>query len=316
MQKKLLTNKVKNIAKTAKYTRKAAHAKQKKHPTTTLQYHNILEKVDSTKLNEKITMCNMVNSGSKDGIGNETENIKTNQNRWQLYRVKRADGEHEQFKLLGMDIQYHIIHTKLRKNGRPLVVIPGYSDKSICWTMGEMNRYITTLPKCFTKYNDIYIINLENVKTIQDANKDKRDQLDNEIAHHIDQILRSLKLKDISLLGRSAGGGQCIHIARISAERNDDYVKALNLACPGYKRDGIMDFITARMDKPIPIRFCWAIEDTTAKIQEGYQMKQQLIDSKYITRGDNLLKFVEISTNSSIPAINHRVHKELIYMLE
>jgi hypothetical protein len=180
----------------------------------------------------------------------------------------------------------------------------------------------------------MYLINLENVKKIQEANKDKRDQLDREIAIHLDKILRSLKLKDVSLLGRSAGGGQikfhrnliccekaslfqgqCIHIAKLSAE-NDDYVKALNLACPGYKKDGIIDFIEARLDKPIPIRFCWAIEDTTVPIHQGYQMKQQLIDSGYIKQGANLLKFVEISTNSDKPAINHRVHKELIYMLE
>lgn len=305
------------MPKTTKYTRKVSHKRRNaKHLKSTLQYHNILEKVDNTKLNEKITMGNMVNSGSKDGIGNGTENIKTNQDRWQLYRVKMVNAANEQFKLLGTPIQYHIIHAKLRRTGRPLVVIPGYSDKSICWTMGEMNRYITTLPKCFIKFSDMYIINLENVKPIQNANKDKRDHLDNEIAQHIDQIIRALNLKDISLLGRSAGGGQCIHIARISAESNDDYVKALNLACPGYKRNGIMDFINARMDKPIPIRICWVVENTTVKIQDGYQMKQQLIDSKYITGDQNLLKFVEISTNSTIPAINHRVHKELIYMLE
>lgn len=279
----------------------------------------ILEPIDNAKLSEKLTLCNAVNSGTKDGIGNDSENINPAQTLWTLYRVKSISDK--PFKLLNTDIEYHIIHAKLQHSKqntyrRPLVVIPGYSDKSICWTMGEMNRYVTTMAECFTKFSDMYIFNLENVKPIQDANKDKRDQLDNEIANHLDEIIRALGLKNISLLGRSAGGGQCIHIAKISAQSSDDYVHALNLACPGYKRDGIMDFINARMTKTIPIRFCWAIEDTTAKIQEGYQMKQQLIDSKYITQGANLLKFIEISTNSTIPAFNHRVHKELIYMLE
>ena len=272
-----------------------------------------MEVVDKSKLKEKISYCNTVNSGMKDGIGNDTENLNVDQIIWKLYRINLPDSK--TFKLLGSDIEYQIVHTKMREEGRPLVVVPGYSDKSICWTMGEMNRYLTTMPECFNKFSDMYLINLENVKKIQEANKDKRDQLDIEIAIHLDKILRTLKLKDISLLGRSAGGGQCIHIAKLSAD-NDDYVTALNLACPGYKKDGIMDFIEARLDKPIPIRFCWAIEDTTVPIHQGYQMKQQLIDSKYITKGKNLLKFVEISTNSDKPAINHRVHKELIYMLE
>lgn len=308
---KKLTNK--SITKSSKYTRKAALV-NKQSNIILPQSHNIMKKVDDSKLIEKIKQCNIINSGTKDGIGNESENININQTKWNLYKIKIPDSE--QFKLLGTNIEYYIIHTKLRKNGRPLIVIPGYSDKSICWSMGEMNRYILTMPKCFVKFSDIYVFNLENVKVIQEANKDKRDKMDNEIAIHIDRILRSLQLKNISLLGRSAGGGICIHIARISAQTDNDYVNALNLASPGYKRDGIMDFINARMSKPIPIRICWAIEDITTKIQEGYQMKQQLIDSKYITQGPNLLKFVEISTNTSIAAINHRVHKELIYMLE
>jgi len=281
----------------------------------------ILEHIDNYKLSNKIIMCNMVNSSVKDGIGNETENINPSQTMWNLYKVIMPTENN--FKLLDSNIEYHIIHTKLNQKNRkktlptrPLVVVPGYSDKSICWTMGEMNRYLNTMSECFNKFSDIYIFNLENVKPIQEANKNKRDQLDNEIAEHLDQIIRALDLKNISLLGRSAGGGLCIHIARISAQSNNDYVHALNLACPGYKREGITDFITARMSKPIPLRFCWALEDTTVKIQEGYQMKQQLIDSKYITQGSNLLKFIEISTNSTVPAINHRVHKELIYMLE
>jgi hypothetical protein len=273
-----------------------------------------MESVDKSKIKEKILYCNAINSGSKDGIGNDTENLNVEQVIWKLYHVNIPDGK--KFKLLGSDIEYNIVHTKMREEGHPLVVVPGYSDKSICWTIGEMNRYLTTMPECFEKFNEIFLINLENVKPIQEANKDKRDQLDNEIAIHLDRILRGLKLKDVSLLGRSAGGGQCIHIARISAENGDDYIKALNLACPGYKKDGIMDFIEARLDKPIPIRFCWAIEDNTVPIHQGYNMKQQLIDSGYIKKGKNLLKFVEISTNSDKPAINHRVHKELIYMLE
>lgn len=295
-------------------THKQSAGFNKKYSNGTKKIKSPLEpaiQLQSKLLKQKIRHCNMVNSGIKDGIGNETENLKLEQKKWKLYSIDLK------FKLLGNNIDYYIIHTKLNNiNGRPLVVIPGYSDKSICWTLGEMNRYITSLPGCFKKFNDIYLINLENVKPIQDANKDKRDQLDAEIAGHLDAIIRSLKLKNISLLGRSAGGGLCIHLGKLAAQSDYDYVKALNLACPGYKRDGIMDFIKARMEKPIPIRFCWAIEDTTVKIQEGYQMKQQLIDSKYITLAPNLLKFVEISTNSTIPAINHRVHKELIYMLE
>jgi hypothetical protein len=108
-----------------------------------------MDSVDKSKLKEKIAFCNAVNSGDKDGIGNETENLEIEQVIWKLYKVKNI------FKLLGSDIEYHIVHTKMREEGRPLVVIPGYSDKSICWTMGEMNRYLTTMPECFNKFSDM-----------------------------------------------------------------------------------------------------------------------------------------------------------------
>jgi hypothetical protein len=47
-----------------------------------------MESVDSSKLKEKIAFCNAVNSGSKDGIGNETENLEIDQVVWKLYKVK------------------------------------------------------------------------------------------------------------------------------------------------------------------------------------------------------------------------------------
>ncbi len=261
-------------------------------------------------IKEKIKFCNILNSGTIDGIGNNSENIDETQTKWKLYKVHNRN---DKFKLLDSELDYHIIHTKLREKGRPLVVIPGYSDKSICWTLGEMNRYITHYPDCFMEYNDVYLFNLEEVKKIQDKNKDKREDLDIQISIHINDILHELKLKNISLLGRSAGGGICIRVAKMSLE--NDFIFGLNLACPGYKKEGIMDFIEARIENPIPIRFCWAIEDTTVPISQGYQMKQQLIDSGYIKKGKNLLKFVEISTNSEKASVNHRVHKELITML-
>jgi len=63
-----------------------------------------MQSVEPSKLKEKISQCNLVNSGDKDGIGKNTENLDVEQVKWKLYKVSLPEGKH--FKLLGNDIEY------------------------------------------------------------------------------------------------------------------------------------------------------------------------------------------------------------------
>ena len=84
----------------------------------------------------------------------------------------------------------------MNDNNNPLLIIPGFSDKSICWTIGRINRYITEFSEIFEKYSDIYIMNLESVKEAMNSLKKKdgfsRDDFDLQISEHIDKILSML----------------------------------------------------------------------------------------------------------------------------
>ena len=254
-----------------------------------------------------IAKCNTINS-SNEGRENDTENVDFDKIIWKYYKIELKDDK--KFTVLEKPLDFYLIKTTLNDGGRPLFVIPGYSDKSICWTIGEMNRYIVTMPECFKEYSDIYLINLENVKDIQKgADKSERNQLDADVTECVNMIINRLDLKNISLLGRSAGGGVCILLATMNMN-----VVGLNLACPGGRKDSIDDFIRNRSSNPIPIHICHTFEDTTIKIEDSYQIRDKLRED-YIKQGKNLLKFIEISTGYTEPGINHRVQEELIRIL-
>ena len=192
-----------------------------------------------------------------------------------------------------------------------------------------MNKYINELGKEYLKqYADVYIINLENVKPIKSANPTLREQLDQGITKNVDTIIKLLKLKNVSLLGRSAGGGIAIRLAI------NKYIVGLNLACPGHKSTGMEEFINYHKlnktkqsskitkkennkklskdnKKLIPIVISWSKEDPRISIEEGYKMKKQLEAINYPK-----FKFIELSTGSNLESVNHRIHPELIKSLD
>jgi hypothetical protein len=113
-RKRILGKQIK-FAHNARFSNKRKQTRTQIKGKSSQQLQNsMLEPIDNAKLCEKITMCNIVNSGTKDGIGNESDNIKTAQTLCHLYRVNPIDDN--PFKLLNTDIEYHIIHAKLRSN--------------------------------------------------------------------------------------------------------------------------------------------------------------------------------------------------------
>lgn len=262
--------------------------------------------LSETSINFKqfIESCNKLNNSDK-GIGNDLDNID-NIKDWKMYDITLDD---KNFKLLGEKIDYSLIYRKLKGNGNTIFVIPGYSDKSIYWTVGRMNRFIKDYPNIFNQYRELYIINLQNTKPIQEniVNKsenksEKREEFDNQIANHINKIINSLK-KNITLLGRSAGGGQAIRVSILN-----DNIKSLFLASPGHKKSGFEEYL--KTSKKIPIVLSYVEQDTRIKKEEIYKMKDQMHDNLYTP-----FTFLSINSNKVGDNHNHRFQPELIKML-
>jgi hypothetical protein len=78
--------------------------------------------------------------------------------KWKLLNVDTGDKD---FKVLGDIVKYRVISRELdiTKNDT-LIVVPGYSEKSVCQTIGRINYFINMLPNNFNNYKKIYIYSI------------------------------------------------------------------------------------------------------------------------------------------------------------
>jgi hypothetical protein len=149
------------------------------------------------------------------------------------------------------------------KEDKPLVIIPGYSDKSF---MSGFDKLMDGFDSYKNKYSVMYAVCWgPTVKTVTDEysksagdNKEEQYKLNEEIriklAIVLDKILRSpdLELTNITLFGKSAGGGVSIHIASMNPE-----VKYLYISCPGTNNYGE----ALKHQKKLPIKLAWNEDD-------------------------------------------------------
>ena len=147
------------------------------------------------------------------------------------------------------------------KGSKPLVVIPGYSTKSFITMFEKLiegYEYINT-------YSSIYVVcwgstikelSQEVIKdlTLTQDIFEKNEEFRIEMANILDKILRSppLNLQDITLLGKSAGGGVSMYIAS-----NNKNVKELLLCCPATMYHGMV----LENRKDILIKLSWNEDD-------------------------------------------------------
>ena len=262
-----------------------------------------------------VQKCNNINEGD-NGIGNNTDTILPDDiTQWKYYQIT------PEFNILNNKVKYHLIHKKIHDEGRPLVILPGFSDKSVCWTIGRINKYLKTHNDYLSAFSDIYIFNYESVKDVQKMLKDKGEYKENEdkfnqtVAEHTDKIIKSRKLKQVNFLARSAGGGIALRIAQINRnENNPDYIAELNLCAPGYKDSGLEDFLNARHNsemESIPIKITWSKKDPTINIEKGDKMHKQLKKAEY----PNFI-YEELDIDGEETAgVHHRIHTRAIELL-
>jgi hypothetical protein len=157
------------------------------------------------------------------------------------------------------------------KENKPLVIIPGYSDKSF---MSGFDKLINGFNSYKDKYSVMYAVCWgSTVKTVTDNysnsagnNQEKQYELNEEIritlATILDKILRSpdMELTNITLFGKSAGGGVSIHIAAMNPE-----VKYLYISCPGTNNYGE----ALKGKKELPIKLAWNKDDDKLEYTES-----------------------------------------------
>lgn len=166
------------------------------------------------------------------------------------------------------------IECKLDKEEtKPLVIIPGYSDKSF---LSGFDKLMDEFDSYKDKYSIMYVVCWgSTVKNVTDEysksagnNKEEQYKLNEEIriklADVLNKILKSsdMALTNITLFGKSAGGGVSIHVAAMNPE-----VKYLYISCPGTNNFG-----RALINKKeLPIKLAWNKDDDKLPYSESQQ---------------------------------------------
>ena len=257
-------------------------------------------------IKKMITKCNETNL-SEQGIGTEEDNV-TEINNYKYFK------KIPEFKLLDKSLSINLINLKLNGDGKTLVILPGFSEKSICWTVGRIFRYREKIKE--RGFSNVYIFDFKEIKLVQDEKKsiintsqDTFNSFYNDIANIVDKIIRGVIVKDnnkISLLGRSAGGGIALWLYLL---KTCDYVDGLNLAAPGFDPNGLPESLIEKAKKSnLKVRLSFSVNDKKVPKDEIKAMDN--LFSKNITENYQYIEINDI--DNELDGHNHRIHGPLI----
>lgn len=147
--------------------------------------------------------------------------------------------------------------------------------------------------KIFEKFSDIYVFDFtgigkrkdnNDINNIEIQNVVKKNLGDNQIntmyeiiSSHLYKIINDKKLNNISILGRSAGGGLALELV-FTHNLN---VVGLNLACIGTNIPIMEKKINQYSNKNLFIRMCWSYEDTKASERIGRELTEIFINNNF-----------------------------------
>lgn len=263
-----------------------------------------LSEIDIITLEDFRKNANAINQSEK-GVGNDSDNVsESDLEKWKYYDI--VPKFNLKFKDESKEYGFRLLKYFLKENGQPMLIIPGYSDKSGQWTFGRINKFIQNGLFDQKNISSVYIILFVGLKEIitdfigQD-NFYKSD-LPYKISKDIDKIIRSpkLQLNNLVLVGRSAGGSHALNIAE------NNYVSSLHLACPGYNEIVIESF--NKSNRKIPISVYWSINDRYINLKDkdkGLEKLKELLNQEI---NDYVYDYIDNTNNGE----NHRIPPELI----
>ena len=213
-------------------------------------------------IQELINESNKINNSENDGTQDPTEQIPNNSD-WKFYAKYDFNCGHFSFSI-------KLCKLFLKRQGIPVLIIPGISKRSFAWTIGNVNKHLE-IYKNNKNISSIYIIEFNGLKEIFNELKNKGKNFydsdyDEIVSNKIYSIILIEKFKKIYLVGRSAGAGNVLMLA------GRDKIEGIYIACPGYKEkciqimnDNMNDNLN---DKEIDIYCFWNINDTKIRYDD------------------------------------------------
>ena len=188
-----------------------------------------------------------------------------------------------------------LIKITISTNNKPLVIIPPYSFDGFTKIMDTINNNFDIIKK---KYNIIYVIvwndeiKKESQKITSGISDIKQQYIINEkyrvmLADLANKIIKTNKINKFTLLGKSAGGGVAIYIAKKNKQ-----VTNLFLICPAILKT------TIKLNKEIRIILSWNRDDDKIPYEKSLPLIKNYINNK------NNFMFVSYETGG------HELHED------
>jgi len=276
---------------------------------------------------------------------------------WTLYTVSSTSGKLEtQYKIFRIIKKEFNDNKELNVNEDlpNFVAWAGFSRKSFCNSTRIIMQKLDSLKKC---YKAVYIICLENIKDLQKKSVEPRDKkkindykddsgklkydlaniesnykwrafknedeiaLNEEVSIIIDKILRAMNLRNVHILGKSAGAGIAIHIMNKS-----DIYTGLFLAVPSSPLNiRLLRNLSKEKLETIKFRFAWIVEDIydfdwhqEEKKNEKSKDEKKYYDAEieYIRKNiapvNNYNSYLYNGNEETKPSDNHEIHPDFL----
>ena len=171
-------------------------------------------------------------------------------------------------------VQFITISVSKSDNTNPLVIIPPYSFDGFAKIMTTIDNNFDIIKK---KYNIIYVIywgdEIKKKSITQNiTNNDEKYKINEKfritLANTANKIINKYKITSFTLLGKSAGGGISIHIAKKNKQ-----VKFLFLVCLAIST-------IVKLNKTIKIILSWNRDDDKIPYEESLPLINNYIKNK------------------------------------
>jgi pimeloyl-ACP methyl ester carboxylesterase len=238
---------------------------------------------------------------------------------WTIHNLEPLDFELETVKATINFNWCHLHNPRMDLNRRPLIVLPGFSSDSLGMTLKRLNMYRFEI---FNKFSDIYVFDFTGLGKRKDnpenqgveiqsvifktLGKEKINTMYEIVSGHLTNLLR--RFDNISVLGRSAGGGLALELV-FTHNLN---VIGLNVACLGTNLEIMRGKIARYPNKDLPIRLTWAFEDEKAPERDGREIAEVFMRNGF----KNFVYLLVTTGGDSDEKKTHRIQPILISNLQ